>query len=196
MMSDAGERAPTQPGDDASLLLGTPIDSAGGERGVLRLLVEWATRHGSTGALPFTAAVARDGVVIGTGANTALADFDPTAHGEVVAIRDATRRIASADLGGSVVYSSCEPCAICRTVAAAAGAREIVFAAGRASIPAEMDPAPETTHLLVDAVSEILPGIARRGDDDDRGCDHSAVPRLPRHARFVRQPDDAAEVRA
>lgn len=149
--------------DHAVRLLGSTVDSLGGESGVLTLLVEWATRYGATGALPFTAAVARDGVVIGTGANTALADFDPTAHGEVVAIRDATRRIASADLSGSIVYSSCEPCAICRTVAAATGAREIVFAAGRESIPAEMDPAPQTTHLLMDAVSGVLPEIARRG---------------------------------
>jgi tRNA(Arg) A34 adenosine deaminase TadA len=149
--------------DDGGQLIGAAVDTLGGEPGVLALLVDWARRHGSTGALPFTAVVVRDGIVIGAGANTALADFDPTSHGEVVAIRDATRRIASADLGGTLVYSSCEPCAICRTVSAAAGVLEIVFAAGRETVPVEMDPAPRTTHQLMDAVSEILPRISRRG---------------------------------
>lgn len=149
--------------DDGRQLIGASVATLDGEPGVLALLVDWAVQHGSTGALPFTAVVVRDGVVIGAGANTALSDFDPTSHGEVVAIRDATRRIASADLGGTIVYSSCEPCAICRTVSAAAGVLEIVFAAGRESIPTEMDPAPQTTHQLMDAVSEILPRIARRG---------------------------------
>jgi tRNA(Arg) A34 adenosine deaminase TadA len=149
--------------DDGALLIGATVDALGGEAGVLSVLVDWAERHGSTGALPFTAVVVRDGIVIGAGANTALADFDPTSHGEVVAIRDATRRIASADLGGTIVYSSCEPCAICRTVSDAAGVLEIVFAAGRESIPTAMDPAPETTHQLMDAVSGILPRLSRRG---------------------------------
>jgi tRNA(Arg) A34 adenosine deaminase TadA len=149
--------------DDAARLIGARVDTVGGEPGVLALLVDWAARHGSTGALPFTAIVVRHGIVIGAGANSALADFDPTSHGEIVAIRDATRRAASADLGGTIVFSSCEPCAICRTVSAAAGVLEIVFAAGRESVPTAMDPAPETTHQLMDAVSEILPRIARRG---------------------------------
>jgi len=141
---------PTEGVDDSARLLGGTVDTLGGESGILSLLVEWAIRYGAAGALPFTAVVARDGVVIGAGANTALSDFDPTAHGEVVAIRDATRRMSSADLGGSVAYSSCETCAICRTVAAAAGVREIVFAAGRESIPEDMDLTPQTTHRLME----------------------------------------------
>lgn len=149
--------------DDAIDLLGARIDMLGGESGVLTRLVDWATRHGASGGPPFTAVVVRDGVVIGVGANTALVDFDPTAHGEVVAIRDAARRSSSVALDGTIVYSSCEPCAICRTVAAAADVTEIVFAAGRETIPVEMDPAPQTTHRLMDAVSEVLPQIARRG---------------------------------
>ena len=143
--------------------LGTSLADLGGESGMLDHLVRQAARSGAVGVLPFTAAVVRDGVVIGTGINSALADFDPSAHGEVVAIRDAARRTASLDLNGATVYSSCEPCAICRTVAAASGVSEIVFAAGRELVPAEFDPTPERTHRLMDAVTELLPGIARRG---------------------------------
>jgi tRNA(Arg) A34 adenosine deaminase TadA len=89
----------------------------------------------------------------------------------VDAIRDAGRRAGLEGLAGSVVYSSCEPCAICRTVAAAAGVREIVYAAGRELVPTGMDPNPERTGRLMDAVTELLPGIARQvdtglGDDE------------------------------
>lgn len=143
--------------------VGIPLADLGGESGELERLVRRAARIGAAGVLPFAASVVSDGVVIGTGVNSALADFDPSAHGEVVAIRDATRRSGSLDLGGATVYSSCEPCAICRTVAAAAGVAEIVFAAGREHVPAEFDPAPEQTHRLMDAVADVLPGIARQG---------------------------------
>jgi tRNA(Arg) A34 adenosine deaminase TadA len=144
-------------------LIGASADAAGGEPGLLARTVQLARAHGAAGQLPFAAVVVRDGVVAGAGANTALSDHDPSGHGEVVAIRDAARRARSADLTGAVVYSSCEPCAICRTVAAAAGVREVVFAAGKELVPAAIDPRPEATAALIDAVTALLPGIARRG---------------------------------
>ncbi|HLL67151.1 MAG TPA: deaminase [Micromonosporaceae bacterium] len=162
------------PDGDAADLVGATLASLGGEPGLLARTVALARQHGGTGELPFAAAVVRDGVVIGTGLNTALSDPDPSAHSEVVAIRDAARRIRSADLAGAVVYASCEPCAICRTVAAAAGVREIVFAAGKELIPAAMDPAPEATAKLIDAVTALLPGIARRGATGLTGAELSA----------------------
>ena len=150
-----------------AFLVGQGIGSLGGEAGVLQLTVELALRHGASGQLPFAAVVVRDGTVTGAGVNTAVAFPDPTAHGEVVAIRDAAARSGSADLGGSTVYSSCEPCAICRTVAAAAGVAEIVYAADKAFVPATMDGDPDRTSRLIDAVTGVLPWIARRGES---GC--------------------------
>lgn len=150
--------------DGPAGLVGASLSGLGGERGLLARTVELARRHGAGGQLPFVAAVVHDGTVIGAGVNTSLTDHDPTAHGEIAAIRDATRRTGRADLAGAVVYSSCEPCAICRTVAAAAGVREIVFAAGKEAVPVAIDPTPDLTARLVDAVNAQLPGIARRGD--------------------------------
>jgi pyrimidine deaminase RibD-like protein len=144
--------------------VGRALASLGGEPGALGHVVDLARTHGASGQLPFAALVVRDGVVVGAGVNTALADGDPSAHAEVTAIRDAGRRAGSGDLTGAVVYSSCEPCAICRAVAAAAGVREIVFAAGTDLVPPAMDPAPQTTAALIDAVTGVLPRIARRGD--------------------------------
>ena len=150
--------------DGPAGLVGATLSELGGERGLLARTVELARRHGAAGQLPFVAVVVRDGTVIGAGANTTLADHDPTGHGEVAAIRDATRRTGSPDLADAVVYSSCEPCAICRTVAAAAGVREIVFAVGKEAVPAAIDPTPDLTVRLIDAVTAQLPGIARHGE--------------------------------
>jgi guanine deaminase len=62
---------------------------------------------------PFGAVIVRGGQLIGSGQNIAPSTHDPTAHAEVVAIRDACRRAGSMDLRGSELYSSCEPCPMC-----------------------------------------------------------------------------------
>ena len=62
---------------------------------------------------PFGALVVRDGIVIATGANQVTRTNDPTAHAEVVAIREACRVLGSFQLLGCDLYSSCEPCPMC-----------------------------------------------------------------------------------
>ena len=62
---------------------------------------------------PFGAVVAKDGTVIATGANQVVASNDPTAHAEVVAIRNACRALGTFQLTGCDVYTSCEPCPMC-----------------------------------------------------------------------------------
>ena len=62
---------------------------------------------------PFGAVIVRRGEVIATGANQVTATHDPTAHAEVTAIRNACRQLATFDLTGCEIYSSCEPCPMC-----------------------------------------------------------------------------------
>lgn len=62
---------------------------------------------------PFGAVVVKDGIVIATGANSVTASNDPTAHAEVVAIRNACQTLGSFRLEGCDVYTSCEPCPMC-----------------------------------------------------------------------------------
>lgn len=62
---------------------------------------------------PFGALIVRSGEIIGEGWNRVLATRDPTAHGEMVAIRDACRRIADFDLSGCEIYTTGEPCPMC-----------------------------------------------------------------------------------
>ena len=62
---------------------------------------------------PFGAVVVRDGKIVGEGANRVLAHNDPTAHGEIVAIRDAAKHLGTYDLDGCVLYTTGQPCPMC-----------------------------------------------------------------------------------
>ena len=62
---------------------------------------------------PFGACVVKDGVIIGKGSNHVIANNDPTAHAEIVAIRDACKNINSYDLSGCSIYTTCYPCPMC-----------------------------------------------------------------------------------
>ena len=62
---------------------------------------------------PFGAVVVKDGSLIATGANQVTSTNDPTAHAEVVAIRNACQALGTFQLTGCDVYTSCEPCPMC-----------------------------------------------------------------------------------
>ena len=62
---------------------------------------------------PFGACIVKDGKIIGKGSNHVLSNNDPTAHAEVMAIRDACKNINSYDLTGCELYTSCYPCPMC-----------------------------------------------------------------------------------
>ncbi len=67
--------------------------------------------NGSGG--PFGAVIVKEGKVVGKGSNSVTSTNDPTAHAEVVAIRDACKNLGSFQLEGCIIYSSCEPCPMC-----------------------------------------------------------------------------------
>lgn len=85
---------------------------------------------------PFGAIIARGGVIVGRGANQVLATSDPTAHAEVVAIRDACRNLGSFQLDGCDLYTSCEPCPMCLGAAYWARVDRILFANSRSDAAA------------------------------------------------------------
>ncbi|MBB5345421.1 nucleoside deaminase [Tunturibacter empetritectus] len=62
---------------------------------------------------PFGAVIVRDGEIVATGANLVTAINDPTAHGEIVAIRNACQMLGTFQLAGCHIYTSCEPCPMC-----------------------------------------------------------------------------------
>lgn len=62
---------------------------------------------------PFGAVIVKDGEVIARGVNRVTSNIDPTAHAEVNAIREASKKLGTYDLSGCEIYSSCEPCPMC-----------------------------------------------------------------------------------
>lgn len=62
---------------------------------------------------PFGAVIVRDGKIIGEGYNQVTSLGDPTAHAEVMAIREACRNLGTFTLAGAEIYASCEPCPMC-----------------------------------------------------------------------------------
>ena len=80
---------------------------------------------------PFAALVVKDGVVLAEGTNLVTASNDPTAHAEVVAIRRACTHLASFQLDGCDIYSTCEPCPMCLGAIYWARPRALYFAATR-----------------------------------------------------------------
>ena len=62
---------------------------------------------------PFGAIIVKDGEIISEGTNRVTADYDPTAHAEIIAIRQAAKKLNTFDLSGCKIYTSCEPCPMC-----------------------------------------------------------------------------------
>lgn len=80
---------------------------------------------------PFGSVVVFNGEIVGEGANYVTRDLDPTAHAEVVAIREACRKLGRFDLSGCTVYASCEPCPMCLSAIYWSRADALYFAATR-----------------------------------------------------------------
>lgn len=97
-------------------------------RRAIRLAVE-NVEQGRGG--PFGAVIVRGGAVIAEAANRVTTIPDPTAHAEVLAIREAARTLGTHDLSGCTIYSSCEPCPMCLGAIYWARLDAVYFAATR-----------------------------------------------------------------
>jgi guanine deaminase len=80
---------------------------------------------------PFGAVVARNGEIISESTNLVVQSNDPTAHAEVLSIRDAARILGTHCLSDCVLYSSCEPCPMCLGAIYWSGITKVYFAADR-----------------------------------------------------------------
>ena len=83
---------------------------------------------------PFGAVVVKDGQIIGFGNNKVLKENDPTSHAEIVAIRDACKRINSYNLEGAKIYSTSEPCPMCLSAIIWANIKEVYFVTTREEV--------------------------------------------------------------
>ena len=77
---------------------------------------------------PFGACIVKDGKIIGKGSNKVIKDMDPTAHAEIVAIREACRNLNSYDLSGCELYTSCYPCPMCLSAIIWSNIKKVYYA--------------------------------------------------------------------
>ncbi len=77
---------------------------------------------------PFGACIVKDGKIIGKGINRVIKDNDPTAHAEVVAIRNACKELGTHDLTGCEIYTSCYPCPMCLSAIIWSNIKKVYYA--------------------------------------------------------------------
>ena len=94
----------------------------------VRQAIELAREARAEGNHPFGSLLTIDDQVVLTAKNTVFTDRDPTAHAETNLVADAIRRLTPEDIGRSVLYTSCEPCAMCAGKLYWAGIRSVVYA--------------------------------------------------------------------
>lgn len=98
------------------------------DRAFMKMAIELSIENIDNGGGPFGAVIVRDGKLIATGANRVTPNNDPTAHAEVMAIRNACSCLQTFDLSGCTVYTSCEPCPMCLSALYWAGIERICYA--------------------------------------------------------------------
>src|SRR6266478_9286375 len=97
----------------AEILKNTVNMPSGDDAAWMRLALEQARLAATAGEVPVGALVIKDGEIVGRGHNRNLLDNDPTAHAEIVALRQAAARLGNHRLGGCAMFSTMEPCAMC-----------------------------------------------------------------------------------
>ncbi len=113
-MTDAKARAMTRSEVDAHFM---------------KMAIELAQKAADCGDTPVGALVVQDGQILGEGYNRIERDRDPTAHAELIALREAARRKGDWRLHGATLYATLEPCVMCAAAALHARVSRVVFGA-------------------------------------------------------------------
>lgn len=93
--------------------------------------IQMAVENVKGGGGPFAAIVVKDGVIIGKGTNLVHLQHDPSAHAELLAIREACAFISSTDLSDCILYASGEPCPMCLGASYWANVGKIIYACSK-----------------------------------------------------------------
>ncbi|HKK41725.1 MAG TPA: nucleoside deaminase [Bacteroidales bacterium] len=93
--------------------------------------IEIASAGVDNGGGPFGAVITKDGEILSESCNMVVLNHDPTAHAEMLAIREAAARIGTFDLHECTLYASCEPCPMCLGAIYWSGIRKVIYASDR-----------------------------------------------------------------
>lgn len=136
--------------------------------------LELARAAAASGEVPVGAIIVKDGRIVGEGHNRNLLDTDPTAHAEMIALRQAGARVGNHRLAGAVMFATIEPCAMCAGAMIHARLQRLVYGAsdpkaGAAGSVLEVINHPRLNHqmvvtsgVLADQCSEILQEFFRK----------------------------------
>lgn len=99
------------------------------DRGWMEIALEEARRAGTSGEVPVGAVLVRDGEILGRGCNNPVGAHDPTAHAEIMALRDAAATVENYRLPDTTLYVTLEPCPMCIGAIVHARVARLVFGA-------------------------------------------------------------------
>ncbi|MBH3461517.1 tRNA adenosine(34) deaminase TadA [Pseudomonas putida] len=100
-----------------------------GDQAFMQLALELAAEGALLGEVPVGAVLVQQGQVIGRGFNRPITDNDPSAHAEMVAIRDAAKAVCNYRLPGSTLYVTLEPCSMCAGLIVHSRIERVVYGA-------------------------------------------------------------------
>lgn len=132
--------------------------SAADERWMREALAEARVARGR-GEVPVGAVVVLDGAVVGRGSNQPIHATDPTAHAEVVALRDAARAVGNYRLSGAALYVTVEPCLMCAGALVHARIGRLVFGAAEPKAGAVRSTLRALDHPALNHRVEVVGGV-------------------------------------
>jgi tRNA(adenine34) deaminase len=126
----------------------------------LALALDEARAAAAAGEVPVGAVVVEHGAIVGRGQNRVLRDLDPTAHAEIVALREAARALGNYRLGSCELFVTLEPCAMCAGAMIHARISRLVYAAadpkgGAAGSVLEVVNHPKLNHQMLISSGEL-----------------------------------------
>jgi len=127
-VSESGQRD-TGGGQRPGPAAPTPAPGSRPDTHWMREAMSLARGAAEAGDVPVGAVIVRDGEIIGRGANRTVRDQDPTAHAEMLALRDAARALGTWRLAGCALYVTLEPCAMCAGAVVLARPDRVIFGA-------------------------------------------------------------------
>jgi tRNA(adenine34) deaminase len=125
----------------------------------MELALEQAALAAHAGEVPVGALVIKDGEIIGRGHNRNLLDNDPTAHAEIVALRQASARTGNHRLSGCIVFSTIEPCSMCAGALIHARIARLVYGAADVKAGAAGSVLAVLNHPRLNHKMEITSGV-------------------------------------
>jgi len=141
---------------DSALLSSADVPSDAGHQAFMERAIGLAERAAASGEVPVGAVVVLEGVVIGSGFNQPIASHDPSAHAEILALREAAASAGNYRLVDAVVYVTLEPCAMCLAALEHARVAQVVYGCAESKFGAiESAAAPDVSARFI-TVSGVL----------------------------------------